>query len=286
MTDSYVRLSERTGERPPLPYSQGIPAEIKPPLFSWIYKQISTYPVSGHNLDIMNGRLGIPPSRSGPVEAVMDFCSDEINMLDVIDYLVQKFPDTASNVRRVSSLLDAGRSVWSVREIGDTTKDITGREVQVTRYIISRRASDEMEHIYLAARQTGDAAGSKLTEAWAYAYGREENPKEAWGAAVDAVENALQPIILPKNPSASLGNIRNAILAAPQKWDCDLPVWDKEEILPAAAFAQVLSRLTYEHGRHGTDLRVATIQQARAAVALASVILLWVQEGIIRSAER
>jgi len=285
MTGPYIRLSERTGERPPLPYSQGIPAEIVPPLASWIYKQISKYPVSGHNLDIMNGHLGIPPSRSGPIYAVLDFCEDEINMLDVIDYLVQKFPDTASNVMQVSSLLDAGRSVWSVREIDDTAKDITGREVQTTRYILSRRASDEMEQIYLAARQTGDTSGSKLTEAWAYAYGRDENPKEAWGAAVDAVENALQPIILPKNPSASLGNIRDAIVSAPQKWDCDLPVWDKEEILPATAFAQVLSRLTYEYGRHGTDPRVATIQQARAAVALASVILLWTQEGLIRPAE-
>ncbi|MFC4902707.1 hypothetical protein [Kocuria oceani] len=110
----------------------------------------------------------------------------------------------------------------------------------------------------------------KLAEAWHVAYGRAEDAKQCWKASVVAVEVALQPVVSPKNPGAGFGAMRKDIKAAPQKRECDLPVWGDEKLSLVEAFRNVLSRVTYEHG--GDD-RIAEMREAHAVLMAAVLVV-------------
>lgn len=230
----------------------------------------------------MNAALGIPSSDYGRFQAVRDHCVDDIDTLDVIDYILQHCHADSVEGPILSDLLDAGRSQWKLLFIEEEFEDEYGAPHSGDHFMLVARVSKELESIYLGARSASEVAGGSLTLAWALAYGRDEDPKGAWRAAIAAVENVLQPIILPKNSSASLGHIKREIEKCPDKFDSLLPTWPSDKISSIDAFKRVFNILTYEPGRHGTDPTIPAIETARSVVAVAAVIVLWVQEGMIR----
>lgn len=293
MPNAFVPLSVRQGSRDPLPYSEGVPGHIRQQAFSWVRSRIST---SGFapQVSLMVAHLGMPiVERTTLEERVMQYCrsSDEA-FLDVLDYLLhtrttEHHPMSAYSIPRrdidtavqtLIDLLDAGRSCWKVSWVEESIGDTTTRR----QYCLERRVTEAAEGEYLRAREIGGKAGEKLTEAWHAAYGRDENAEQCWKSSIAAVEAALQPVVSPKNPGAGLGALRNDIKAAPQNWECDLPVWGDEKITPVEAFVSVLSRITYENGRHGGDARKSTIREARAVLMIAVAVVEWMRDEMFR----
>lgn len=308
MSQGFVPLSVRRGLRDPLPYSEGVPDHIRHQAFSWVSALINAGEF-GSELSTMVASLQVPTAREADLVGfkqldlkgrIMAHCdSNGDAFLDVLDYLLHTRttewhylngqvvtgrstgPDVPAGA--LSELLDAGRSCWRV---GWTEKSSGNPPLKVVRrtYRLERRVTEAAEQEYLHARGIGGKAGDKLTEAWHAAYGRAENAEQCWKASVAAVEAALQPVVSPKNPGAQLGVMLNDIQVAPRKWECDLPVWGKEKITPTEAFLNVLSRVTYENGRHGGGERVPKMREARAVLMVAVTVVEWVRDGVFRRA--
>lgn len=293
MSNAFVPLSVRQGSRDPLPYSEGVPGHIRQQAFSWVASRVYT---SGFapQVSLMVARLGMPVvERAALEERVMEYCrsSDEA-FLDVLDYLLhtrttEHHPRGASSIPRrdidtavqtLSDLLDAGRSCWKVSWVEEP---VAGK-ITRRRYCLERRVTEAAEGEYLRARGIGGKAGEKLTEAWHAAYGREESAEQCWKSSIAAVEAALQPVVSPRNPGAGLGAMRRDIRAAPQNWECDLPVWGDEGITSVDAFLNVLNRITYENGRHGGDARTSTMREARAVLMVAVTVVEWMRDEVFR----
>lgn len=152
---------------------------------------------------------------------------------------------------------------------------------------LRRRVPQTTEDAYLSALRLGGAAEGHLVTAWHAAYNPHPDKDTVWLSSVKAVEAALQPIVEPQNLKARLGSMRAKISDAPQKWDCQLPVWDKADTAdPVAAFVQCLSRVTYQDGRHGADPAWITLEQARAVMIQAVAICEWIRAGVFRRVQQ
>jgi hypothetical protein len=66
-----------------------------------------------------------------------------------------------------------------------------------------------------AVIDSGGRAGQYLAEAWRHAYGRNPHPGTAYREAVRAIESVVCPIVLPKDPKATLGKVIKALKDAP-----------------------------------------------------------------------
>lgn len=301
MLETFAPLSVRRGLREPLPYSEGVPDHIHQQAFAWVAAQIDPRVFDKADLALMVARLGMP--RDGQnllTNRVLGYCrSDDDAFLDVLDYLLhlrvtqQTFvngewmsgrSDEDIPVQALSDLFDAGRSCWKVGWIEESSGDASYRVVR-QQYRLERRVTEAAEQEYLYARGIGGKAGDKLTEAWHAAYGHHEDAGQCWKASISAVEAALQPIVAPKEESARLGKMRKQIRDAPQKWICALPVWDDEGLSSVEAFLTVLNRITYEDGRHGGDVRVPNLQQARAVLMATVTVVEWIRGGVFARAE-
>lgn len=296
MPESFAPLSVCQGWRDPLPYREGVREHIRQQALNWVLDRINERSFTPHT-PLVVAHLGMPETLSRTLNSrVMDHCeSSDEGFLDVLDYILHtrttehrslsgySVPrrDTDLQVQGLTRLLDAGRSCWKVAWTEEPAGDLTTTR---RRYRIKRRVTEGAEQEYLQARSIGGKAGDKLTEAWHAAYGCEEDAEQCWKASVAAVEAALQPVVSPKSPGAGLGAMRMDIKAAPQKWECDLPVWGDEKITPVEAFRNVLSRVTYENGRHGGDSRVAEMREARAVLMVAVTIVEWLRDGVFRCA--
>jgi hypothetical protein len=218
--------------------------------------------------------LQIPPSAKPgwALDHVFEYCRrDDDQFLDVIDFVLRRFPIGAPRLRALDELLNDGRSCWKIGR-ADTLQ-------------LERRISEQAESMYLSALTSTTGASTHLQAAWSAAYGRPIDAKRAWHEAVAAVEAALQPIVLPKATRASLGSLQNALREAPVKWVCSLPLGSKEEIDSMEAFSTVLDRVMYEPGRHGTDGGTATIEEARSVLMVAVTIVEWVRTGVLAPAD-
>ncbi|WP_156523338.1 MULTISPECIES: hypothetical protein [Kocuria] len=278
MTESFEPLSVRRGRRDPLPYVDGIPNHIYLGVMEWVKDALST--VDERVEMLMAAKLSIVPGATY-YHGIIDACrkSEDI-VLDVVDYIFRQGICLYKNqALELGEILDAGRSLWTVGFPEDGSKPY-----------LQRRVPESVEKRYLAARATEGLVKDQLTLAWHKAYGREEDAEGSWKAAIKAVEATLGPIVTPRNSGASLGQIRASIADGEKKdkWVCSLPLWGDETVkgmTSVQAFLQVLSRLPFDVGRHGTDNRQADITQARAVMDIAVVIINWVNQGVFKAAK-
>lgn len=301
MLEAFAPLSVRRGVRDPLPYSEGVPEHIWQQALAWVTAQIHPHTMGDTDLALMVAHLGMPSDgQSYLSNRVVGYCrSGDDAFLDVLDYLlhtcvtrqafvngqwVSSRSDENTSVQVLTDLLAAGRSCWKVGWVEESSGDASYRVIR-RQYRLERRVTEAAEQEYLHARGIGGKAGDKLTEAWHAAYGHHEDAGQCWKASIAAVEAALQPIVAPKEESARLGKMRKQIRDAPQKWMCALPVWDDEGLSSVEAFLTVLNRITYEDGRHGGDVRVPDMKQARAVLMAAVTVVEWTRSGVFARAE-
>jgi hypothetical protein len=132
--------------------------------------------------------------------------------------------------------------------------------------------------------------GEYLSEAWRQVFGREPNPSSGYGWAVKAVEAAAKPVVLPQDPSATLGKIHPAIREGWKKFAVELggsAVTQQEKARIVAEMMQLLWKEQLD--RHGTDnVDVPLTVSQEQAVAAAHTALLLVelfQTGAVRRAK-
>lgn len=177
-------------------------------------------------------------SDGGTVSSVMDKAVKQPEVfLGVVDFVLHRCDRATDSARieRLEAMLLQGGSAWRVSDEG---RPRLVRRVDATYEATARKA---MEH---------GKAGRLLNAAWTAAYGREPQASYAYQQAVRAVEAAAQPVVLPQNDKATLGQIIPAIKDKPDKWM--MPI-DPPDVISMVVIAEMMQLLWRgQHDRHGT----------------------------------
>jgi hypothetical protein len=196
--------------------------------------------------------------------------ASDVVFLDVIEFLLWK----EVNSYRMASLgrhLEEGGSVWKVAIHEGVAR-------------LERRVDPTVAKATEAVIAESGRAGKHLEQAWTAAYGRNPDPSTAFRESVRAVEAAAQPVLSPKNSSATLGTMIADLANAPDKWDLRLappPPFDKMD-----ALLKMLKLLWKSHfDRHGTPddsvpLSVSQ-EEAETALHLATTLVHWLTSGSV-----
>jgi hypothetical protein len=133
------------------------------------------------------------------------------------------------------------------------------------------------------AASANDEASMYLRRAWTATYGRDPDPSRAYGDAVRAVEAAACPVLLPNDPTPTLGKAIARLRDRPHDWHLVLPGGgDSAGAIPLRMALQLL--WTAQRSRHagGPDTRDQLLGEAEAAVSLAVTLVQWFANGFIR----
>jgi hypothetical protein len=172
-----------------------------------------------------------------------------------------------ASVAALSQLLSDGGSVWEITRL-DEMFVLTRRDLGLAKEAISEMKSySERAHDFLVASWTAVAS-------------RSPDPNRAYDKAIKAVEVAAQPVILPNEPTATLGKINAAIRAKPTKWQTT-PGTSMEVIVGMS------DGIWTNHLRHGTDPRPRTDhtpEEADVALHVAIALVRLFAAGHVRPA--
>ena len=265
---SWAPLSVRRGRRAPFEHVDGVPPHLATPLLKWVDKHLlDEGRVRESLLDAVIVRLQLPIVDRSPYSRYAQLVSDMHQsadlFLDVIDMLCVVASDR--RCEELNDLLDAGLSIHRVRMIKPRG--------------LEERVGDEARAAVVSAASHEDRAGEEIGAAWALAYGRDRDATAAWNAAVKAIEFLLKPIVEPTNDTARLGGMMAALRRKPEKWTFSVAAAGGDTT--ARPFLQALELIGYEPGRHGTDPKRATIEQARVVVLQAVTIVEWLRSGAL-----
>lgn len=127
-----------------------------------------------------------------------------------------------------------------------------------------------------------DRAGEKLSQAWDKAYGPDAQPTDAYVAAVRAVEILICPLVSPNNDRATLGTVIRDIKNQDGSWIFAMKHGDGADT--SSEIVGILQLLwKSQNDRHGSrDYADVSIEEAQAAVLLASTIVGWMAQGMLR----
>jgi hypothetical protein len=189
----------------------------------------------------------------------------------LVNYLLSKGHAQGGTLKTI--LLDAG-SVWTVADAGGG------------RCILMRRVPDGVATAANAAFQLPNG-GKRLARAWEATFGVDPNPSEAYRLAVKAVEDASAPVVIPNDPSPTLGKVNQRI---EQGGQFKLPHL-REEPGGTSSHDVLLANLKQiwwgQYDRHGglpasplpDDV---TQEEAETAVMLAVTLVSWFETGKVQ----
>lgn len=257
----------------------GIPTTANEALYRWITdnKSINDYLSVDFLIDFQTALrkdLGLRNAGITRVDLLMDFLRklDQLTLAYLLDFMLSKYTPSFS-ARRITTLreiLRASGAGWMVGLRGERCGLLEVMPTGVTQSV---------EHVVSLNSQ----AGSLLQNAWNSAFGINKKPSHAYYDAVRAVEVLSTPLFSPKDQSATLGKDINVLRNAPHKWISPL----KGSSKTASSVEQVLSMmqlLWYSHtDRHGhEDYSDVSIEEAQAAVLLASTLVGWFSQGMLK----
>jgi len=201
-------------------------------------------------------------------------------LLSAVDLLLAELDnpwnkEEAALLEQLYVALPEGSSAWRVvRRRGGVPR-------------LERVVQPELEDVAETVIAAGGRPAEYLRQAWERAFGREPNADGAYRDAVRALEAALAPIVVPKDLTATLGKIIEAMRDKPSKFVFVLKPKSHPE--SALALADLLGTVwTAQLDRHGAvDESVPlndSIEEARAAAQLAAVVVNFVRTGAIKTA--
>jgi hypothetical protein len=167
--------------------------------------------------------------------------------------------------QEVDRMLAIGRSAWKATAEG-----------------LVHRADPTAQAAFDQVIVTPSSASIELAEAWGQAYARNCNPGDAWDHAIKAVEAALIPIVVPRKATANLGDVIGQLRGQPHLWRLGIRGRNRDHsVEPLVA---MLTLLWPDPNRHGssTPEAPATPEEGRALVNLATTIVQWVSEDLIK----
>ncbi len=266
------RLSQRRGKAQLDGPYEGVPGHLVNGLLKWFEDTLRPYQNRAINVQKLLELVGFMRADIDPdwrPETVLGHLmaaakEDEDYFLDLIDGTLQ-FVGSKYNGPRLSALLDAGGSVWTVAGDFKSLTEVVGPEAQAT---------------YDVATSVSDEPSTELREAWTNAFGRSGDPSDAWDHAIKAVEDVLIPEMMPNNTNATLGNVIGELAGQNgAQWKLVLPGNNQDH--DVAHLVAMLRLMWPNHDRHGgpTPKRTPSPQEARAVVTLAATIMQWHREG-------
>lgn len=265
-----------------LAFVDGVPSGSKGLLRTWITKAIpkskslhygeqylAGWPIAKFQL-LMNKDYGWPiydELSSDHVLACVDRLVDR-DFIFFIDFILghcKVEPDTA---KFLDNILRNGRSNW---QVGKRDKRPG---------LVSRIPAAVVEVVETLTDKPS-AANNLLRRAWAKAYGPSPDAPGAYASAVKAVEVYSTQVFNPKTSLSTLGKDNAAFRAKPEKWEFDLGSDDPRNLEHLLGMMELL--WNNHHDRHGSqNYKDVSIEEAQAAVLLASTLVGWFDKGMIR----
>lgn len=268
---TWVPRSERLSGEYQGPY-EGVPHHLHGPLMDWLSASLDTgKPWQGRVIRRMAMRLRIPigdgVSDSSAFAALTYAANaDDDTLFDILDgtLFITAAIGWDERAEALRDVLAASGSVLTVNKEGTALVEAVSREAQ---------------EVYDAATSENDDATTDLQEAWTKAYGRAPDPSDAWDHAIKAAEHVLVPVVEPKNARATLGRVIGHLNGqSGAQWEMVLPGDDQTH--DVAPLVSMLRLLWPNHDRHGGQTpREPTLEEAKAVVSLAAMIVQWHRQG-------
>lgn len=274
MPEKFVPFTQRAKREDPFGLVAGAPPFLRnllePAVSSCFYARSDGYRIRAGRAPLLNRmilELRLPISHDDDYERYRRLCSllrDEDTFFNVIDYLLHEEALPADFVEEV---LDLG-----------------GSELTVTNSRLTLRVDSTLSELRDDILSDDTKASEHLSKAWEKAFGMNQDAHAAWMAANHAIEVLLKPVTLPKSAQFTISKAANAIEEKPSKWEFELCGQAKGTGLEV--FISLLRMMFPEpahHGGNGED--GPSIDEARAAVTLATTIVQWLRSGAFRFRE-
>ncbi|KAB1639705.1 hypothetical protein [Pseudoclavibacter terrae] len=192
----------------------------------------------------------------------------------VVDYKLSAVPfarrGSYSKVKQLEKLLHDARSTWEVGE-------------RAGRCGLVERLPGGVRLVVESVMTGQDRASSLLRRAWESAFSPQPSASHAYYDAVRAVEVLSGPLISNNDRAATLGKDINVLRGQHAKW--------RFALSGSQSIDQVLGAMQLlwhsQNDRHGReDYEDVSIEEARAAVLLASTLVGWLAQGALSKIER
>ncbi|WP_198359127.1 hypothetical protein [Streptomyces fildesensis] len=305
MTNIWTPLSTRQGADQPL--RDDVPAALETALRGWIEETVRDSSVSEQRLLLRCDLVRDPNPAFEPSNDIDDieflawFTPTE-KLLDVVDATLNLLPTgsipTVRTLPRASKptafetmadvmgqmtftkyrsplqqLLDDGRSAYTIRTDGRALMRRVDRTV----------AALVGAAIHAAEQPNRGSAGVQLRRAYHAAYALRSDPVRAYSDAIKAVESAAQATLEPNNHKATLGTMLGALLQIGPQLEVAVP--GRTDVEGLETVRSMMSMLwDGQVSRHGSQQAIPeeTLEQARMAVDIATVLVRWFSAGAIR----
>lgn len=272
---------------------EGVPPWMIPRLMRWLEPFLVASNDLGEQSPIpefiegleSSARLSTPIDRCGVIADIRRRMEQDPNFgINVIRYalttmrLIRKptggvVTNTRMRLPALERMLEESGSVWEVTEL-----DLEGGAEGEKRFVLTRRDLAEAKLAITDIRAHHARSGGFLADAWKALATHDPRPSEAYDKAVKAIEVAAQPVVLPNNPAARLGQIIAAMNDKPSKWKFALGELD--------LVREMAARVWTNHFRHGTQARGEnTYEEADAAVHLAIPLVRFFLGGLVEPSE-
>ncbi len=261
---------------------EGIPANAQPEILRWLirdrydHEQVDL----GEYLKFQTALrrpLGLVPAKSATIGAVRKWLAglDEGTLTALVDYrLSSSFPRPSFNpqprdtVASIKGILHSASSGWTV---GDRNG----------RWGLIEALPEAVIDVAQAVVSQSGKASQLLNAAWASAFGIDKRPSHAYFDAVRAVEVFSCPLISPKDRVSTLGKDINVLDNKPEAWAFALS-GDRSIERLLGALRLLWHSQTDRHGRE--DYEDVGVDEAQAAVLLATTIVGWLSQGLLKRA--
>ncbi len=189
--------------------------------------------------------------------------ANDIEILRVIDYLLSVGKGQPNEIDRV---LTGARSKWRTGEVNGNRRLVA-------------RVPDGVQDAAETTAKRGNA-GRLLARAWAGVHGIEPNASGSYSDAIRAVEVAAISKVMSSDSTATLGKVIGQMEADA---DWSLPLREHAKAPSSAMILGMLRTIWFGHrDRHGaSDYTDVSLDEARAAVALAVTLIDWFESGAI-----
>lgn len=217
--------------------------------------------------------LGVTTGTYTHIDELADFLRtlSAKKMANLLDFMLGTLPSYRADeaAEELEKSLATGGSSWAVGVRG-------GR-----RGLVARMPASVVD-VVASVTSTSDKAGAKLSQAWDKAYGPDAQPTDAYVAAVRAVEILICPLVSPKNDRATLGTALRDLRNQGGSWSFAMKHGDGTDTsLEVVEILQLLWK--GQNDRHGSGEYVdVTVDEAQAAVLLASTVVGWLAKGMLR----
>jgi hypothetical protein len=189
--------------------------------------------------------------------------ADHDFFVNVIDWCAGRCNDSR-RLAELNAILTNGASAYKVGLDQDERGELQDRIAPTAERAVQQAAAP------------GTAAERHLRGAWSSIYGRSKNPGHGYREAIKAIECVASPVVIPADPSPTLGKVISALKAKPEKWTSVFtPPAGVDPIQAVISDLELLWKSQDDrHGIPGSTAPITVTQsEAEAAVHLAAALV-------------